>query len=183
MDTHETLISRRTTHTFTTEKVSAATIDRALHAANHAPCHKLTFPWRFTIAGPQSREQLSQLGVHIKAATRPLSEADAHKIREKILNASHLLVPSQVRCPDLEQAREDYAACACAIQNLMLSLTADQVASKWSTGMITRHADTYRILGINPALEEIIGFIWVGHGDLKQPICRPPIEAVVRETR
>lgn len=182
MDAHKTLVSRRTTHTFTTEKISPEVIDRALHAANHAPCHKLTFPWRFTIAGEQARAHLSELGVHIKASTRPVTEDDAKKIRQKILNPSHLLVPSQVRCPDPDQAREDYAACVCAIQNLLLSLTADNVASKWSTGMITRNNDTYRILGINPVVEEIIGFVWVGQGELKQPISRPPIEAVVRQT-
>jgi nitroreductase len=182
MDTHQALTSRRTIHTFQPGTVPDEVIDRALVAANHAPCHRLTFPWRFTIIGPAARKLVAEVAVGIKAASRPLTPEEAERIRRKILNPSHLLVATQCACPDPGQAREDYAACACAIQNLATSLAADGVGSKWSTGQLTQHPENYRITGINPTLEQIIGFIWAGYGETPPPITRPSMEAVVRRT-
>lgn len=183
MNTQQALIGRRTIHTYNSEVVPAEVIDRALVAANHAPCHRKTFPWRFTIIGPEARRLIAEVAVGIKAATRPLAPEEVERIRAKIIAPSHLLVASQVICPDPDQTREDYAACSCAIQNLATSLASEGVGTKWSTGAISRHPDQYLIAGINPALERIIGFIWAGYGEIPPAIKRPPLEAVVRQTR
>ena len=182
MDTHQALISRRTIHNYQPEAVPDEVLERAFVAANHAPCHRLTFPWRFTIIGPAARKLVAEVAVGIKAASRPLTPEETERIRKKILNPSHLLVATQCACPDPGQAREDYAACACASQNLATSLAADGVGSKWSTGQLSQHPDHYRITGINPTLEQIIGFIWAGYGETPPPITRPPLAAVVRRT-
>jgi len=183
MNTHQALIERRTVHTYDDRIVPPEIIDRALVAANHAPCHRKTFPWRFTIIGPLARAMVADLAVAVKAATRQLDAEEIERIRAKILAPSHLLVASQVHNPDPDRAREDYAACSCAIQNLATSLAADGVGTKWSTGSISRHPEQYRIAGIDPAVEGIIGFIWAGYGEVPPPIKRPPLEAVVRQTR
>ena len=67
------------------------------------------------------------------------------------------------------------------IQNLSLSLIADGVGSKWSTGKITNDFNTYQIAGIDPTVEEIIGFIWVGYGDIPSLISRPLTSSIYRE--
>jgi len=80
------------------------------------------------------------------------------------------------------QKLEDYAACACAIQNLSLSLVADGVGYKWSTGKITRDPNTYQIAEIDPILEEIIGFIWIGYSIKEPPLIRRPLlNSIYRE--
>ena len=85
-------------------------------------------------------------------------------------------------CTDNQvQKLEDYAACACAIQNLSLSLVADDVGCKWSTGKITKHPNTYQIAQINSSEEEIIGFIWIGYGTEPALIKRPLISTIYRE--
>lgn len=182
MNTHEAIRSRRTTHSFTREPVSNEVLERALQAANHAPCHKLTFPWRFTLVGPETRERLAELAVELKSASRKLTDEEIGKIREKILLPARLVVAGQVRSENSDQSREDYAACACAIQNMMVSLAAEDTASKWSTGSITRHPETYRLVDADPVLEELIGFIWVGHGTLERPIKRPTLKMFLRKT-
>ncbi len=183
MDVHDAIGRRRTIHTYNSDVVPAEAIERALVAANHAPCHRKTFPWRFTIIGPEARRLIAEVAVAIKAATRQLAPADVERIRAKMIAPSHLLVASQVICPDPDQTREDYAACSCAIQNFATSLASEGVGTKWSTGAISRHPDQYLIAGINPALERIIGFIWAGYGEIPPPIKRPPLQAVVRQTR
>ena len=98
-----------------------------------------------------------------------------------MFNPSHLLVATQIRTDNQIQKLEDYAACACAIQNLSLSLVADYVGCKWSTGKITKEPNTYQILKINPSEEEIIGFIWIGYGAEPPVIKRPSINIIYRE--
>ena len=180
---HDAIVARRTAHHYHTTPLPPDVLKRALNAANHAPSHKHTFPWRFTVIGPEARTFLANLAVEIKAAQRPLTEDDAQRIREKILTPPELLVASQCLHPDPFRSREDFAACACAIQNLCVSLCGDGVASKWSTGGITRHPGTYQALGINPNGEEIIGFIWAGYATQLPEIARPPMDSVVRHTR
>ena len=70
MDAHDAIARRRTIHTYNSDVVPAETIERALVAANHAPCHRKTFPWRFTIIGPEARRLVAEVAVGIKAATR-----------------------------------------------------------------------------------------------------------------
>ena len=180
MHTHEALLKRRTIHQYEERAVREDVIERALHAAHHAPCHRLTFPWRFILVGPTTREALATLGVHLKAARTELSAAAADSARAKLMAPDRLIVVCQAACPDPFQAREDYAACACAIQNLCLSLAADGVGSKWSSGAITRHPDTYRLCEVDPTGFEIIGFIWAGYPREVPSVNRPPLESVVK---
>ena len=110
-----------------------------------------------------------------------IDESSLKKIRDKMLNPSHLLIATQVCTANQAQKLEDYAACACAIQNLSLSLVADDVGCKWSTGKITKDPNTYQIAQINSCEEEIIGFIWIGYGTEPPLIKRPLISTIYRE--
>jgi nitroreductase len=58
--------------------------------------------------------------------------------------------------------REDYAACCCAAQNLMLYLWERGIGTKWTTGGITRDARFYELLGIDATRESVVGLIWYG---------------------
>ncbi|MEE2680838.1 MAG: nitroreductase [Planctomycetota bacterium] len=180
MHTHDALLNRRTIHRYTNQSVSDEVLERALHAAHHAPCHRLTFPWRFILVGSQARDALATLGVNLKRARTGLSEEAANSARAKLLAPDRLIVVCQVACEDPFQAREDYAACSCAIQNLTLSLAADGVGSKWSSGAITRHPDTYRVCEVDPTGFEIIGFVWAGYPQEVPSVKRPPLESVVK---
>ncbi len=143
MDVHAALRTRRTIHAYVPGPVPDEVVHRALEAAHHAPCHKLTWPWRFTLVGLAVRQQLAEHAVEVKAAKKgTLSPAQQAAIRAKALNPGVLIVVSQVRCDDPTRRREDYAACAAAIQNLQLSAHADGYGTKWSTGGTTRTART-----------------------------------------
>ena len=181
MEIAQAIKQRRTIHVFSKTRVPNEIIERSIVAANQAPCHKRTFPWRFTSLGMNKRELLYQLQLSLKSGANPIDELNQKKIKDKILNPSHLLVASQV-CTDSQfQQIEDYAACACAIQNMSLSLVGDGVGYKWSTGKITTEPKTYQIAGIDPSEEQIIGFIWVGYGEKPPLIKRPLINTIYRE--
>ena len=67
---HEAIKTRRTIHNFETQEVPMEKIIRAINSANHAPCHRLSFPWRFTSAGKPQRDILADLLVSIKSGEK-----------------------------------------------------------------------------------------------------------------
>ncbi len=181
MEILQAIKERRTIHSFSKRRVPKEIIERSIDAANQAPCHRMTYPWRFTSIGRKKRELILQLQLKIKFDDKPIDQKKIDITKAKLLNPSHLLIASQLSTNNQDQKREDYAACACAIQNLSLSLVEDGVGSKWSTGKITTDMRTYEIAEISPSEEEIIGFIWVGYGDIPSPINRPTINSTLRE--
>ncbi len=183
MNLHNALMTRRTFHHYQPGAVPQEVVDRALEAAHQAPCHKHTWPWRFTMAGPQARQALVPLGIALKEKKKTLNDTARMAITAKLSNPDRLVVVSVVRTDNAFQAREDYAAASCAIQNMHLSVHADGYGAKWSSGGITSHAKTYEILGIDPQIEEIIGFVWIGvPGNDPPKVARPGLETVVRQT-
>ena len=180
MEIAQAIKKRRTIHIFSNKSVPREVIEKSIVAANQAPCHRRTFPWRFTNIGMKKRELLYQLQLTLKFGEKPIDDSNLKKIRDKFLNPSHLLIATQVCTDNQVQKLEDYAACACAIQNLSLSLVADDVGCKWSTGKITTDPNTYQIAEINPSEEEIVGFIWIGYGTKPPLIKRPLISTIYR---
>ena len=59
------------------------------------------------------------------------------------------------------KAREDYAACCCAVQNLCLSLHADGLGTKWTTGAVNFDPRFGEAAGLPPN-EYVVGTIWFG---------------------
>lgn len=181
----EILLQRRTVHEYRPDPVPEAVLRRALEAALAAPCHRMTEPWRFVRVGGVTRLRLADIAVRVKqeSAAQPLSETAVAKARAKVLDPPELLVVSRVRHRDEAVEREDYAAIACAIENLSLSLWAEGVGSKWSTGRVIADAETYATLGVQPAEEEIVAFVWIGMpaGEAPKPKRRRGLNEVLRE--
>ena len=181
MEIDQAINKRRTIHVFSNKRVPKEVIEKSILAANQAPCHKRTFPWRFTSIGMNKRQLLYQLQMTLKFGDKPANESSIKKIQDKMLKPSHLIIATQICIDDQVQKLEDYAACACSIQNLSLSLVAYGVGCKWSTGKITKDPNAYRITEIDPNKEEIIGFIWIGYGDEQKSITRPLLSEIYRE--
>jgi nitroreductase len=181
MDLHEALRTRRTIQRFAPGPIPADALQRALEAALLAPNHKLTYPWRFSIPGPVTRQALFQVGLRLRIAKKGTGpEVEAH-VRSTMLDPAHLVVVSQRLDPDPIRRDEDHAACAAAVLNLMLSLHADGVGSMWGTGRIVRDPETFAILGLDPTHERIVAFVWIGRpGIVPQTPRRPPLADVAR---
>jgi nitroreductase len=185
MDARQAILDRKTVHRYSTEPVPEGCIERALEAAITAPNHKLTYPWRFIRVGQEARQRLTELYVEGKRQKKGgLTDDQEEAYRQKVANPPELVVPVQELDEDDFRRKEDYATMACAIQNFMVSLRGEGVFSKWTTGSVTRHQETYELLGVDPDAQEIVGFLWVGYpaeesrGDESPP--RRPLDEVVR---
>jgi len=147
MNVIEAIRGRRTIKDFTADPVPPDTLLRVLDAGRWAQNHRLTQPWRFTL-----------LGLEIKEALACAFEDS----RAKIVSRPAIVAASCVLSPDEVVRREDYAAAACAIQNVALAAWSEGLGMLWSTGKFTRQPETYRLLGIDPTAEEIVAFLNFG---------------------
>jgi nitroreductase len=144
VDVDEAIRARRTLKAFTPETVDEAVVRELLSLAVLAPNHHETEPWRFWVVGPATIARLAE------------STGD-----QKLLRSQTAIVVGVLRNADPAVAEEDYAAVACALENLMLAARARGLASFWRTpGVIDRPAFA-RTVGI-PAEVRPIGVVHLG---------------------
>jgi nitroreductase len=182
---HDALRTRRTINSFATELPDGweAALERAVEAATYAPNHKRTEPWRFHLLGSQSVRRVCELNAEIVASKKG-EEAGAKKLKRWLAMPGWLVVTCvrSADAPSMEEAagitREDYAACCCAVQNLCLSLHADGLGTKWTTGPVNFDPRFGEAAGLS-AEEYVVGTIWFGEAAGEAP--RPPPKRLALE--
>ncbi len=184
MNTLELILSRRTTHSFTTDEVSKEILQKAVLAGIHAPNHRQTWPWKFYVLKHETRQKLARLNAKLKAnkSPAPVSDSVLNSYIQKFMEHGALIVLGLNRTSNPVQSREDYASIACAVQNMSLYLASEGIGSKWGTGKITTQDETYQLLDIDKAAVEIVGFLWIGKEkeSPERPI-RPEIKSFLIE--
>jgi len=163
--------SRRTCYQFVAKKESPVTEEQihiCLDAAITAPNHKLTQPWLFWTAGQETTSALADIYADNRASKN--AERGSDKYNQLYANAVEKfnLIPSvilvgQTLADDEVTRKEDYAACACAIQNFQLMAWSQDLGMQWSTGPIISDQRTYDLLGISKDQVELIGALYIGH--------------------
>ena len=91
MNLNRLIKSRRTIHRYLDKKVPQEIVLEALEAAHFAPNHKHTWPWRFTVVGPQCKAQIDQAALAMKSGNGPLKGQALNLFQEKEFRNSHLL--------------------------------------------------------------------------------------------
>ncbi len=162
MDALEALRTRRTVSAFSPEAPPRDVVARAIEAATWAPNHHVTEPWRFHVLVGDARDELAAA----ICATLPPEKAtpdERASVRSKLARAPVLIVVTQVGATD-DPIRdlEDYAACACATQNLLLAAHAEGLAAKWSTGKLGHSEGAKRHLGLEKH-DRIVAYVYVGY--------------------
>ncbi len=187
MELFEAINGRRTIKDFRPDAVPADLLDRALTAGLWAQNHRLTQPWRWTFLGPDTHRRLAETFAQSQAALldTEATAADHERIRamtaDKILGKPSVVAVSQHLDGSPVHQREDYGAIACAIQNVQLAAWSEGVGMQWSSGKIIQLPETYELLAIDPAREEIVGLLFFGypaHVPPAQP--RKPLAEVSR---
>jgi nitroreductase len=175
----EVIRGRRTVSSFRAELPGREVILRALELACWAPNHHKTEPWRFHWLGRETAARIVELNARIVAQSKGAEAAETK--RRQWSAVPGWLVVTCLKCDDLARHEEDYAACCCAVQNLMLALWSAGVATKWSTGGVTRHAEFFRLLDIDPAQHRVVGLIWYGYPQVVAEQQRRPVGELLRE--
>jgi len=158
----ELIRSRRTIHEFLPQQPPPRElILRGIELARWAPNHLLTEPWRFYLLGPQTAAAIARLNAEL--VSRKQGPAAGQDKLERWLTIPGWLVVTCENSNDPIRAREDYAACCCAIQNFALYLWGEGIGVKWTTGAVTRKPQFYDLIWVDPAVETVVGLLWYGY--------------------
>ncbi len=152
---------RRTVALFKREKPPRELLLAAVEAARWAPNHHLTEPWRFYLLGPGTVSAMTDIAEELTLAKR--GPEAAKKRRELMEAVPEWMAVTCRRSEDAFREREDYGACCCAIQNLMLCLWEGGLACKWSTGALTRDSRFYELLGAGVGEQMVVGLFSIGY--------------------
>lgn len=164
---------RRTIGAFRPEIPDQSIIDSAIELASWAPNHKKTEPWRVYQLGHQTATAIVELNSQLVERKKGVQEAQAK--RKSWSSVPGWLVVTCIKVDDPFRHEEDYAACCCFVQNLMLSLWSNQIGSKWSTGDVTRDPQFFDLLQIDPAKARVVGLIWYGYPAVVPDQNRKPV--------
>jgi nitroreductase len=180
LDTLTAIRTRRAVKEYLDTPLPKEWIEELLDAAHWAPNHKLTHPWRFHVFTGDAREQL--VGAR-QAATRatferrgePVPEEQLEFARKKCYSSPAIIIVSMVGDDDPITDRENYAACWCAIQNLLLAATARGLGSYPSTGEWIDNNFVGPVLGLTEK-ERPVACIFLGYSEQPTMAKRLPVD-------
>lgn len=175
----ERIRSRRTVKLFLRQPVGRQLVLDAIEVARWAPNHHLTEPWHFYLLGPASIAASVDL-IRTIVTERKGAKVGEFKASDAATRPGWLVVTCRKSDDPLTQ-QEDYASVCCAIQNFSLYLSEAGLASKWSTGAITRDQRYYDLLGIDAGREFIVGLIWYGYPKVTPTQQRRDVAEIVTE--
>ena len=137
-------------------------VEQAIEVALSAPDHKDLNPYRFIVLENQA---LNTLGTALKNAAMAQGETD-EKTLKKAENMP-LRAPMIIACVtdfkphDKVPHWEQIAASSCAVQNLLLALSAQGFATVWRTGPLANAPAIKQLFNIT-ADNQVIAFVYVG---------------------
>ncbi len=175
----ELISGRRTIHQFKEGMRPQEKLMEAIDLARWAPNHHLTEPWHFYLLGNETVNSVIKLNSEITREKKGDAAALAKERRWQKMPGWFVMTCSKSDDPTRNQ--EDYAACCCATQNLMLALWNEGVGVKWSTGDIIRDKCFYDLLWINSATEAVVGLFWYGYAEEVPRMVRKPTIQITTE--
>lgn len=158
------------------EPIDLAPIHEMLEAANWAPNHGKTEPWRFAVFAGDGRQRLSEaFGAAYRAMTpvarqtAAAEDAQRNRVWQAPVWISLGMVPAlndqgTLRMPEWEEL----IAVGSAVQNAHLVGSALGLACKWTSGAVVTHALVADFLGLEPPAR-LLGFLYVGRPSVPWP--------------
>jgi len=151
-----------------------------LEAANWAPNHKKTEPWRFKVLQGESKEKLGLfLSLKYMETEAKPKEMKAKKLIENPRKAAAVIAICMQR--DLKESVpewEEISATAMAVQNMWLCCTELGIGSYWSSPGLIKYMDEF--FEMNEG-ERCLGFFYMGYyeGELSEATRKPIEDKVV----
>jgi len=141
-------------------------ITQILEAANWAPTHKKTEPWRFKVFRESAKENLGTfLADKYQETVENFSEFKQNKIKLKASKSSCVIAICMQRDPNVSLPEwEEIAAVAMAVQNMWLVAHDLGVGAYWSSPALIQYLGEH--VHLNEG-EKCIGFFYMGKYDGK----------------
>lgn len=154
---------------FTGDLIPDTAIEAAIEAANWAPTHGFTEPWRFTVfAGEKKRDLLNFLN-NLDTLKSGENEVRDSKRAKTFDQTSHIIAIAMKRGenPKIPEI-EELLATAMAVQNLWLAADSLGFAGYWSTGAVAFSDELRTFLGLDETYKTL-GFFYAGISTIEIP--------------
>ncbi|MEO9891680.1 nitroreductase [Aurantibacter sp.] len=150
------------------KEIAKANIEKILEAANWAPSHRKTEPWRFKVLQGESQEKLGLfLSLKYMETEKSPKEIKVKKLIENPKRAGAVIAICMQRDPNESVPEwEEIAATAMAVQNMWLSATELGIGSYWSSPGLIKYMDEFFELAPG---EKCLGFFYMGYYDGELP--------------
>lgn len=150
--------------------VDRKVIEQLLMAANMAPSHRKTEPWRFRVYTGAGRETLAHTIETIYTTGRTPDQIDPKvgpKFRKKTEQAPVIIAIFLHRDPKESVPEwEEIAAVGCAVENLWISLSQHNLGGYWSSpGFLCGDYGQWPEAAAN---ERCLGLFYLGHHDMPE---------------
>ena len=164
MTASESIQLRRSIRRFTDRPLSRDELEAVLAAAALAPNHRLTYPWRFYVLGPEARHAYG-MALGARKAKKLTDEARVRELCDTIAG-EHRALPGMiavavVATDNPEIAEEDYAAAMMAVENLALAAVELGLGTHIKTGAIMADPAARAALDV-PADQRIVAVVNIG---------------------
>jgi nitroreductase len=160
--------------------VEKEVVERLLQAANHAPTHKKTEPWRFKVLQGKSQQELGEFlqKKYLETNQNP-KNFRAKKLLENPAKAGAIIAICMQRDPEERLPEwEEIAATSMAVQNMWLCATEIGLGAYWSSPGLIRYMDEFFDLEEG---ERCLGFFYLGYYD--EPVEEVPRGAISDKTQ
>ena len=179
----EAIRTRRNVREFIDKPVTDRDLKTIIEAATWAPNHRHTEPWRFIVLAKDGaiRKQVAQI-VHdwtfdnIKNPNQKRRINSSKEAKQEILDAAAFMYVYAIQGPNEEVTRENYAATACAVQNLLLAAHSLGIGVGWTTGKPCM-ADVRPTIGAEPDWQTV-GALYIGYPSEKPEAERAHVDEV-----
>lgn len=156
---------------FDNSTIDEIKLNKILEAANFAPTHKKTEPWRFKVFKEDSKEKLGNfLADKYKSTTGSFSKFRFDKIKQKFTKSSIVIAICMQRDPKESIPEwEELASVSMAVQNMWLMASSLGIGSYWSSPNLMNYFGDHISLVKG---EKCLGFFYMGNysGEIKQRI-------------
>jgi nitroreductase len=147
------------------DPLDLADIQLMLEAANWAPSHGQTEPWRFTVFAGEGRQPLAKAFGEAYRQMTPPEKFDPRGQQAQIDRAWQAPVWISLGMTPAESPKmpewEELSAVAIAVQNMHLMACSLGLGCKWSSGAVVIHPHVAQMLGLE-APSRLLGFLYVG---------------------
>ncbi len=154
---------------YTGTPIAKEDIEKVLEAANCAPTHRKTEPWRFKVLQGEAKEKLGMfLSLKYMETDPSPKQFKAGKLIENPQKAGAIIAICMQRDPNESVPEwEEIAATAMAVQNMWLCCTQMGIGCYWSSPGLIKYMDEF--FEFNEG-EKCLGFFYMGNyeGDLPE---------------
>lgn len=150
------------------KKIEDETIRELLQLADWAPTHGLTEPWYFVVYSGDKVQQFCTDHAELYKQYTPAAQfilGNYEKLKTQGDLASHVIAVvmrrgANPKIPEIEEV----AATACAVENLWLAASAQNIAVYWGSGGMTYTPAMQDYLELRDE-DKVMGFLYLGYTD------------------